>query len=96
MSDNSKNYRTTVTSLYRMGSSNGYTSLKIDERVFEVLQNAKIGGKLVLNMLTQEQRERTESKTGKRAPHAFINYSTPEQVEAEEAEYQSRVAGSVV
>lgn len=96
MSDNKKNYLATVTSLYRMGGSNGYTSLKIDEKVFEALQNARIGGKLVLNMLTDEQRERIENKTGKRAPHGFINYKTPEQVEAEFAEYQSRREGESV
>lgn len=78
-----KKYNKSLVSLWKQGSGN-FMSMKVDGYTLDQLKTVKEGGKVMIRFLTEEQRSKFKDKD--KAPHAFIDFLTPESV----AEYESK------
>ena len=83
--NNNKDYPDTVAAVWqRTNSLYPFESMPIDARTFDQLQKVMaklvIGGKLRIKKLNK--------KTNDKAPDAYIEYLTPEQVAAERKRYE--------
>jgi hypothetical protein len=78
-----KIYGVTIASAYP--TKNGFWTLKLRAQEFDALQKVQIGGKLTLNVIPEDLRE----KNGK-LPPAFIKYLSPEMVAKQDAEFEKR------
>lgn len=85
MSD--KKYNTTMLALWRQKTGN-FMSMRLDDRSMDTLalafKDIKKGGKIMFKILTEEVRTKFNKKDDK-APHAFIEILSPENVAEFEA-----------
>lgn len=63
----------------------GFWSLPIRAQEFDALQKIEIGGRLVLNLVPEEAREKNP-----KLPHAFFKYLSAKQVAKADEEYEKR------
>ncbi len=80
---NEERFGVTVAAAYP--TKNGFWTLKIRGQEYDALQRVQIGGKLTLNVIPEETRAKNP-----KLPPAFIKYLTPEQVEEQDAYFNSK------
>lgn len=73
-----KKYNLTLFPVWRNKFSGAFTSMKVDARMLDSLQQVSLGGKIMFKELTEESRSKFPDP--ERAPHAFVEYLTPEKV----------------
>jgi hypothetical protein len=90
MSKENKNYPATIAGLWRTRGGKQLRSMPVDERMFDTVQKVlaglAMGGKLVVREVNAE----TRKAKGDKFPEAFLEYISPEQLEAERAAAQAR------
>ena len=69
-----------------MQSKNGNLTWRIDDEVFEKLQNVKVGDKLLVKFLAEDRRKSEKS------PHAYLEIIDKAEVDAFNAQFQQNNA----